>query len=149
MQHNVSERLDKECCRHYHHKPEQYLVRARGKLDSLHGHDRDQSHRDRRQKPEGQARHHALNCQYGVKGVLNRLKKILEKHRPSHDETNVRIHSAADVRIDGARRWIHSCHPAKADRRHGHGHHCQKHGHSRMSARENLGFAKKRNRRDR
>ena len=102
MQHDVAEREHQKNSRHQQHQAEQHFIGAGGEFDSLHGHQGDESHGDRSQQRKRNLRHHAMNGQHGIERVLNRLEKILEKHRPSENETHVRIQGLADVGINGS-----------------------------------------------
>src|SRR5580658_10887445 len=91
VQHDEAERFHEEHCGDEQHEAEQDFVGARGEFNSLHREDGDETYGDGSQNGEGNARRHALNGEHGVERILNGLKKVLQKHGPADDKSEVRI----------------------------------------------------------
>src|SRR5271170_3872730 len=95
MPDDVPDGLTHKSDHHDGHHGEKDFVGSRSRPDSKPAQQSHESYGDRRQQSEGYVGKQSLDRKRRVKAVLQRLKQVLQKHRPTDDETKRRIKSAA------------------------------------------------------
>jgi hypothetical protein len=69
------------------------------------------------------------------------LQQVIEDHRPASKKSEMRVESAAHIRIGRTRGWIQRAHASVADRRDQHGKQCDQNDGDKVTVRKLLGHA--------